>query len=62
MFDRNFLKMVISRMDENDALFKRILDDTEFQEAIKDFYGTKVYQQARGRDTGRAKDHGLSDR
>jgi type I restriction enzyme R subunit len=47
VFDRNFLKTVISRMDENDALFKRILDDPEFQEAIKDFYGTKIYQQAR---------------
>ncbi|MDE3203489.1 MAG: type I restriction endonuclease subunit R [Acidobacteriota bacterium] len=47
VFDRNFLKTVISRMDENDALFRRILDDPEFQEAIKDFYGTKVYRQAR---------------
>jgi type I restriction enzyme R subunit len=48
VFDRNFLKTVISRMDENDALFKRILDDTEFQEAIKDFFARKVYQQATG--------------
>ena len=48
VFDRNFLRTVISRMDENDALFKRILDDTEFQEAIKDFYGSKIYRQARG--------------
>jgi type I restriction enzyme R subunit len=47
VFDRNFLKTVISRMDENDALFQRILDDTEFQEAIKDFFARKVYQQAR---------------
>ncbi len=47
VFDRNFLKTVIGRMDENDALFKRLLDDTEFQEAIKDFYGTKIYQEAR---------------
>lgn len=47
VFDRNFLKTVISRMDENDTLFRRILDDTEFQEAVKDFYGTKVYLQAR---------------
>jgi type I restriction enzyme R subunit len=47
VFDRNFLKTVISRMDENDALFRRILDDPEFQDAVKDFYGTKVYRQAR---------------
>jgi hypothetical protein len=49
VFDRNFLKTVISRMDENDALFKRIIDDAEFQEAVKDFYGRKVYQEARRR-------------
>ena len=52
VFDRNFLKTVISRMDENDALFRRILDDPEFQAAIKDFYGSKVYKEARKpRDT-----------
>ncbi|MCL6091833.1 MAG: type I restriction endonuclease subunit R, partial [Actinobacteria bacterium] len=47
VFDRNFLKTVISRMDENDALFRRILDDPEFQDVIKDFYGAKVYREAR---------------
>ena len=47
VFDRNFLKTVISRMDENDALFRRILDDPEFQEVVKDFYGSKVYREAR---------------
>jgi type I restriction enzyme R subunit len=47
VFDRNFLKTVISRMDENDALFKRIIDDAEFQDDVKDFYGRKVYQEAR---------------
>ena len=34
-------------MDENDALFTRILDDPEFRDAIKDFYGKKVYREAR---------------
>jgi hypothetical protein len=34
-------------MDENDALFRRILDDPEFQDAVKDFYGSKIYRQAR---------------
>ena len=47
VFDRNFLKTVISRMDENDTLFRRILDDPDFQDAIKDFYGTKIYNHAR---------------
>jgi type I restriction enzyme R subunit len=47
VFDRNFLKTVISRMDENEALFRRILDDPDFQEAVKDFYGAKVCREAR---------------
>jgi type I restriction enzyme R subunit len=47
VFDRNFLKTVISRMDENDTLFRRILDDPEFQQAIKEFYVREVYRKAR---------------
>jgi type I restriction enzyme R subunit len=47
VFDRNFLKTVISRMDENDALFRRILDDPEFQQAIREFYVREVYRKAR---------------
>lgn len=35
VLDRNFLNTVISRMDENDALFRRILDDPRFQEAVR---------------------------
>lgn len=47
MFDRNFLKTVISRMDENDALYRRILDDPEFHDVVKGYYGAKVYREAR---------------
>lgn len=47
-FDPRFLKTVVTRMDENDALFRRILDDPEFQDAVKDFYGQDVYRKARG--------------
>jgi type I restriction enzyme, R subunit len=47
VFDRNFLKTVISRMDENDAIFRRILDDPEFQQEIKEFYVREVYRKAR---------------
>jgi hypothetical protein len=38
---------LLSRMDENHALFRRILDDPDFQDAVKDFYGSKVYREAR---------------
>ena len=46
VFDRNFPRTVISQMDENDTLFRRTLDDPDFQEAVKDFYGTKGYREA----------------
>jgi type I restriction enzyme R subunit len=49
-FDRRFMDTVIDRMDENDAIFKRILDDPEFQQVLKDFYAKRVYRKARGSD------------
>lgn len=47
VFDRMFLSTVVGRMDENDAIFKRILDDPEFQAALMDLYATRVYRRAR---------------
>ncbi len=47
VFDPKFLPTVISRIDENDALFKRILDDNEFQGALLDFYAWRIYAQLR---------------
>jgi type I restriction enzyme R subunit len=35
VFDRNFLKTVISRMDDNDALLKRIIDDGRERRQIR---------------------------
>ena len=49
-FDRRFMDTVIDRMDENDTIFKRILDDPEFQQVLKDFYAKRVYGKARGND------------
>jgi type I restriction enzyme, R subunit len=48
-FDPKFLGTVIGRMDENEALFKRMLDDQDFQEAVKDEYAARVYRRARER-------------
>ena len=47
VFDPKFLPSIIGRIDENDALFKRILDDNEFQGALKDFYAWRIYSQLR---------------
>ena len=52
VFDRQFMKTVVGRMDENDAIFKRILDDPEFQGALMDLYATRVYRRARERPVG----------
>ena len=38
------------RMDENEAIFRRILDDDEFRKALIDLYATRVYRQLH--DTG----------
>jgi len=47
VFDRMFLRTVVGRMDENEAIFKRILDDPEFQAALMDLYATRVYRRSR---------------
>lgn len=49
VFDRMFLNTVVGRMDENEAIFKRILDDDEFRQTLMDLYAARVYQRARKR-------------
>jgi len=48
VFDRMFLGTVVGRMDGNEAIFKRILDDDEFQKTLMDLYAQKVYRRLRG--------------
>ncbi len=47
VFDHRFLDTVVSRMDENEAIFKRILDDEEFRQFLMDLYAGRVYRRAR---------------
>ncbi len=47
VFDRMFLDTVIGRMDDNEAIFKKVLDDPEFQQALMDLYAVRVYRQLR---------------
>jgi type I restriction enzyme R subunit len=47
VFDHRFLDTVVSRMDENEAIFKRILDDEEFRQVLMDLYAGRVYRRAR---------------
>ena len=47
VFDNRFMGTVVSRMDENEAIFKRILDDEEFRQVLMDLYAGRVYRRAR---------------
>jgi type I restriction enzyme R subunit len=47
VFDRMFMGTVVGRMDDNEAIFKRILDDEEFREVLMDLYAARVYRRAR---------------
>ena len=38
---------IVTRMDNNPAIFKRILDDSEFREALSDFFVRQVYSRLR---------------
>jgi len=47
VFDRMFLGTVVGRMDGNDAIYKRVLDDDEFQTALMDLYAGRLYSRLR---------------
>jgi len=47
VFDRRFLQTIITRVDANDEIYKRILDDEDFRSALGEFYLRKVYDRLR---------------
>jgi type I restriction enzyme R subunit len=47
VFNPKFINTIVTRMDANEAIFKRILDDGEFQAELADFYLRKVYSRLR---------------
>ncbi len=47
VFDPRFLATIIGRMDQNEAIFKRVLDDEEFAKALLELYARRVYRSAR---------------
>ncbi len=51
-FDHQFMGTVVGRMGENEAIFKRVLDDEEFRQVPMDFSATRVFQKARATGTG----------
>ncbi|MDA8034822.1 MAG: hypothetical protein M0T71_11750 [Actinomycetota bacterium] len=47
VFDDRFMGTVVSRMDDNEAIFKRFLDDEDFRQFLMDLYAVRVYRRAR---------------
>lgn len=48
VFNDKFISTMVSRMDDNEDLFKRVLDDREFQAAVMEHYLRRVFERARG--------------
>jgi type I restriction enzyme, R subunit len=47
VFDHRFLQTIVTRMDANDEIYKKILDDEDFQATIMGFYLKRVYERLR---------------
>jgi type I restriction enzyme R subunit len=47
-FDKAFMSTIVGRMDANDEIFKRVLDDQDFRDILADYYVRKVYERLRG--------------
>ena len=47
VFDRKFLQTIITRVDANEEIYKKILDDEDFRATLGDFYLRKVYERLR---------------
>ena len=47
VFNDVFIKSIVGRMDDNEDLFKKILDEPAFQAAVMDHYLRRVFDQAR---------------
>jgi type I restriction enzyme R subunit len=45
VFDKKFLQTIVTRVDANEEIFKRILDDEDFRTALGEFYLRKVYER-----------------
>src|SRR5439155_6526524 len=57
VFDRTFLDTVVRRMDDNEEIFKRILDEPAFRQTVLDHYAERLYGRLREepRDASREK-------
>src|SRR5262249_42284140 len=47
VFDREFMDTVVKRMEGNEDIFKRILDDSDFRKTVLDHYAARLYERLR---------------
>ena len=47
VFEKQFMTDIVTRMDDNEAIFKKILDDKEFHDLLFDIYVRDVYKTLR---------------
>ena len=45
VFDKKFLQTIVTRVDANEEIFKKILDDEDFRATLGEFYLRKVYDR-----------------
>lgn len=50
VFDRKFMNTIVRRMDSNEEIFKKILDDDAFKALLFDFYANRLFDQFRSSD------------
>ena len=41
------MNTIVARMDANDGILKRILDNNDFHDLLADYYANKVYARLR---------------
>jgi type I restriction enzyme, R subunit len=47
VFNDIFIKSIVDRMDDNEDLFKKVLDEPGFKAAVMDYYLHRVFEQSR---------------
>ena len=47
VFDRVFMDTIVKRMDSNEEIFKKILDNDDFKSLLFDFYANRLFSQFR---------------
>jgi type I restriction enzyme R subunit len=53
-FDRRFLETIMGRMDENEAIGQRILNDEESRTPLMGSHANRLYSRLRGPNSGTA--------